>query len=129
LQVDGFPLSLAYSPDGTILAISTAPKAVGISGEAGTFLVDVSAGEIRHFIKSLDGMHPVVTFNVDGSLLVALYSSANQIILWDVQTGNQVHALDTPAGGLSSFPVLSPEGRLLAAVSSDEQIALWNMPQ
>ncbi|MBW4486137.1 MAG: hypothetical protein KME14_26750 [Tildeniella torsiva UHER 1998/13D] len=115
-QTMGDVLAIAFSPDGTLLAM-------GIDRQ---ILLWRMAD--RRQIATLEG-HTAwvrrVVFSPDGSLL-ASGSLDHTIRLWDVQTGQ---CLKTLQGHTSDVQALafSPDGALLASGSNDHTIRLWDV--
>ncbi len=109
--------SLAFSPDGMILAAGTAE------------------GTIR-FWRALDGL-PLITceghtdwinsiaFSPSGQLLVS-GSDDRSIRLWDVSTGRCLKILRGDTQRVRSV-AFSPDGQLLVSGSDDQSIRLWEV--
>ena len=108
-----------FSPDGQILASGSHDGAIG--------LWDINTGRL---LRSLQHTLPVfdISFNRDGSMLASVsfesHSNVDNIILWDVETGNRLD----PAMGIGSYEDmdLSPDGKTLAA-SGYSRIHLWDV--
>jgi WD40 repeat protein len=107
--------SLAFSPDGTLLAAAQG-KTIRI-WEAAT------GQEVRQLEGHLQTVADVA-FAPDGRA-VASCDSGN-IWLWDHSSGQQVDMLWRAKNGYLSI-AFSPDGRTLASGSSDETITLWNV--
>jgi lysophospholipase L1-like esterase len=109
--------SVAFSPDGSILASGSGDKTVK--------LWDVETG---NEIRTLEG-HPncvnSVAFSPDGSIL-ASSGDDNTIKLWDVETGTEIRTLEG-YGWYESIVAFSPDGRILASGGSNPKIKLWDI--
>ena len=117
---------IAYSPDGTLLAVGTS---------IGTWLYDAHTGaeltllsghtnlELAHFFgnrqKQLN-KKPSVAFSSDGRILASACWDQN-IRFWDVQTRQHIFTL---LGSINSVK-LSPDGRILGGVNYNN-IELWD---
>jgi WD40 repeat protein len=113
----GSILSIAFSPDGELLAAGTAN------------------GEIRLW-QALDGTAQLtclghtdrirsIAFSPDGSLL-ASSSEDTTVRLWDVSTGNPLKILSNHGSPARSV-VFSPDGAVLASSSDDKAVHLWDV--
>jgi WD40 repeat protein len=110
--------SLAFSPDGKILAAGTCQSTI--------FLLDVETCE-----QIGEPLHPhnvevvSVTFSPDGKLLAS--DCGKTIILWDVENHQPI---GPPLTGHKDWVIsaaFSPDGKILASGSSDETIILWDV--
>lgn len=111
----GFILSVAFSPDGTRLAVGL---------DDGTVVLwDVTSNRL---IYELDGHEQQVRgldFSPSGELL-ASGSFDDTAILWNVKTGQPVETLSGHSNSVTSVE-FSPDGTLLATGSSDGTVILW----
>ena len=109
--------SLAFSPDGTILASS------GVDGERITRLWDLGTGEVIRTLEGDSASSPV--FSPDGNTL-ATWSLNATIKLWDVSTGVEATTLKGNTGG-GSVLAFSPDGSILASGWGDHTLRLWDL--
>ena len=108
---------LAFSPDGTILALKTR-KGIYLSE------LEMTAGQDAKVIRSnLSGFSPILTFSPDGTVLVE--SGNTFIMLWDVETGNRVASLNGHTEDITTL-VFSHDGKILASGSRDGTVLLWD---
>lgn len=109
--------SVAFSPDGTILASASYDHTIKFW--------DVKT---RKLIRTLTGHTSslrIIQFSPDGKLL-ASSSTDNTVRLWNVATGKTVHVLSGHTQTVRSVAFRS-DGLLLASSSSDRSIRLWNV--
>ncbi|MER7793313.1 trypsin-like peptidase domain-containing protein [Streptomyces sp. NPDC097640] len=115
---DGVVASVAFSPDGSSLAIGN---------DSGTVkLWDVASSQARTVLTGRAGFNGVsVAFSPDGRAL-AMGSNDSTVRIWDVSTGR----IRTTLAG---YPVLgvplafSPDGHTLATGSYDGTVRLWDL--
>ncbi len=108
-------LSVAFSPDGDLLAAGTATGEIRLwHATSGTSLQTVQ----RHtdWVRS-------VAFSPDGSTLAS--GSDDLTFLWEVSSGTCLNTLQGHTGVVWSV-AFSPDGKTLASGSSDRTLRLWN---
>jgi len=112
---------MAFSPDGRLLATSDSKANLLLwDPERGECLRTLSKGSDWSLgVKGFSGM----AFRPDGQLLATAVPKAQEVRLWNPQTGSQV----TAVGGQThvSQVAFSPDGRLLATAGGDGRIRLW----
>lgn len=108
-------LSVAFSPDGKLLAASDISHEIHIW--------QVSDGKKLLTCKVDDGWVWSVAFSPDSRILA---SSANRSVnLWDVQTGECLQILPGYTSRIFSLS-FSPDNRLLASGSEDKLVRIWD---
>jgi WD40 repeat protein len=113
--------SVAFSPDGTTLAVGRGDPWVG----PGSFqLYDVLTSETLADMREVVAADPLVTFSVyhlafspDGTLL-AIVNGHHKVQLWDVATGQKHADLSMDTYSMAGSLAFSPAGTLLAAAGS-----------
>ena len=106
--------TLAFSPDGKYLAFPCTGGKIR--------LWDHAAGQI---VTSLPAKVyvPSLTFSTDGSTLAS--AESRQVSLWDLEMGVPRVTLSEFSDNLDAI-TLSPDGGLLATVTDEELLDLWN---
>ncbi len=113
----GNVLSVAFSPDGTLLAVGTA------TGEL--WLYDVASGTpLFSCTGHTDGVW-AVAFSPDMRLL-ASSSDDQSVRVWSVETGDCVGVFNGHTNRVRTI-AFHPDGALLASGSDDTQILLWEV--
>jgi len=107
--------SIAFSPDGTMLASASMGDGVQL-WEVGGW------GELR--ILAGSGDTESVAFSPDGTMLAT--GTGSTVKLWDVASGNELRTL--PAGPVRTV-AFSPDGQTLAASAgvAGQEIKLWDV--
>ncbi len=116
--IDILPLNAVFSPDGTLLAVST---------ENGVRVWNVPSGEEQYTIQAVQNAAAnTLTFSPDGTLLVGC-GSQPLIGVWDAQSGDALGLLPTQ-GELCANAVVSPDSTLLVVVPRPgRDVYLWNL--
>lgn len=127
LQVPFVPNSMAFSPDGRVLAVSSGdlPEREPAGAEDMVWLWDLANGAQVTF--DLDAPAADLAFSPDGSLLAVSVPSKG-IYLWEVATQTQRALLPGEYGrrGTPSM-AFSPDGRTLAGGAEDGTVVLWDI--
>jgi predicted NACHT family NTPase len=108
--------SVAFSPDGRLLASGSSDKTIK--------LWDVATGSLVRTLSGHTWSVFSVAFSPDGRLLAS--GSYREIKLWEVATGSEVRTLSGHVSDVTSV-AFSPDGRLLASGSFDTTINLWDV--
>ena len=111
-QVSG---DIAYSPDGTRLAVASS---------IGVWIYDAQTGEELDLYTGHTDWVESVSFNADGTTL-ATGSRDDTVRLWNADTGTHLRTLSGHTDRINSVS-FSPDGTTLATGSSDRTIRLWN---
>jgi hypothetical protein len=118
-----FSKSLAFSPDGKILAAGNSDGEVQ--------LWDVASGKLR---VALPGHRPAkaavgaevrqVAFSPNGKLLASA-GWDKTVRLWDPESHRELATL--PQDGFANGVAFTPDGKTLAVAVSDQTVALWDV--
>jgi WD40 repeat protein len=100
------------------------PLAVGVGGTI--HLRDPESLEAQRTLSGHRGDISALAFSPDGRLLASGAQDENEIILWNLATGQELRRLRGHSGWIRSL-AFSPDGRLLASGSTDTTIILWDV--
>lgn len=112
--------SLAFSPDGTLLASASADKIVKIW--------DVSDVKKPKLLRDLIGHNDEIlsiSFSSDGSFLAS--GGVDKVIkLWNIETGDCIKTLEGSNAAIESVS-LSKDSQYLAGGSKDGKVIIWSL--
>jgi sugar lactone lactonase YvrE len=112
---------IAFSPDGSVLAVGDSGGSVELWNAAGRKLA------LTDTVPSSGGAVNSVAFSPDGKT-VAAGDSSGSVELWNA-AGGKLALTDTvpSSGGAVNSVGFSPDGRTLAAGGNDGKVSLWNV--
>ena len=116
-------VALAFSPDGTLLAVGTHSQVHLWDVNTGHKLFSVSSVYKRGRVTFRNYPTPLV-FSPDGAILVN-GTSSGMILVRDVETGEQIAALDGHTLEVETLK-FSPDGKTLVSTAMDGTIFLWD---
>ncbi|HEX6483190.1 MAG TPA: NB-ARC domain-containing protein [Ktedonobacteraceae bacterium] len=108
--------SLAFSPDGSLLASS--------SDDSDVRLWDSSSGDCLRILRDHTNRVRSIAFSPDGSTLASGSDDAT-IRLWNIHSGRCLQTLAGHTDRVWSV-AYSPDGKLLASGSTDQTVRLWD---
>ena len=120
LGKEGLSGNIAYSPDGTRLAVAS------VFG-FGIRLYDTATYQEVALLTGHTAQVESVAFSPDGRTLAsASYGYEGEVRLWDAHTGEHKQTLRGHTAQVYSV-AFSPDGRTLASASGDNTVRLWDV--
>jgi serine/threonine protein kinase len=112
--------SLAFSPDGSLLAAST--------GDGQVWIADVTTGQSTSTLGGEGGEFSLnsIAFSPDGSMLVT-GGQDNKVKVWDATTGELLHTLVGHTDDVNSV-AFSPSGSYIVSGAADGTVRVWGIP-
>ncbi|CAL9639376.1 nSTAND1 domain-containing NTPase [Streptomyces sp. enrichment culture] len=120
-----WPSHLAFTPDGTTLAVTVIGFRASKSDQSRVQLWDVREGRRTAILKGHTGQVASLAFSPDGETLATGASDATAR-LWDVRGHRPLATLPGHSGTVWAV-AFSPDGRILASGSQDRSIWLWDV--
>jgi WD40 repeat protein len=114
---ESWVLSVTFSPDGKVLATSSADQTIR--------LWDVSTGECLKTFLGHKGLIWSVAFSLDGKTLASACEDQT-VRCWNIDTGECYQTLQGHNSLVWSV-AFNPQNKLLASASVDQTIRLWDM--
>ncbi len=108
--------SIAFSPNGDILAAANKDKTVHLWYKGRTYIGDLSGHQEE--ITS-------ITYSTDGST-IASGSKDTTVRLWDVQTQSEIKTLSEYKSSIATV-ALNPDASMVACGGEDETIMIWDI--
>lgn len=126
LQVDGPVLTLAWSPDSKLLAVSAGQPGGMLMGPTHAFqLWDVTNGHAVLSISEPGYTQVLFALSPDGHILA--YLDNNAVKLWDVVGKRDLRTLVGRGDERLGFLSFSLDGSTLFSVNNDYQLKTWNV--
>lgn len=110
--------SVAFSPDGTTLAV--------VDGSDGVGLWDVTTDRLIAALTKPDDSADTVAFSPDGRML-AVDGLNGDTALWDVTNGHLITTLDSPSSYARMSLVFASDGQMLATADADDNTDVWDV--
>lgn len=126
LELPGKAWSLAFSPDGSLLAAGTLPD-VG-PGPAWIVVWETATWKQKTSIKIERMRIQHVVFAPSGREVVAAGIDESRLIVIDIASGKVRDLVrDEMSGGLQSKPAFSPDGRFMIVATQQEGVTIWQV--
>jgi WD40 repeat protein len=121
--------SVAFSPDGTMLAVGNNFAINSDSTGGNTYLWNVSSGKPVATLTDpgSDASVNSFAFSPDGTLLAA-GDDDNSAYLWSLATRKRTATFTNPDGSHVQSVRFSPDGKILAVGATYGSTYLWNVP-
>ncbi|KAF4957239.1 hypothetical protein FGADI_3304 [Fusarium gaditjirri] len=130
--------ALTFAPTNSIIRKTFAVELPGYVEFADTTLGAVAFSQDSTFLWacSLDGKvkawnvetkNDLIRFSSDGKLLTAPAAEVSAVVIWNLQSAENLWKLDRNDGSLPENLVFSPDSKLLAIEYNDRSILVWDV--
>jgi serine/threonine protein kinase len=128
-QVAGVLSSVAFSPNGKVLAVgASGGLQPGSQAKGTTYLLSGFSGTRTH-IRKLSPGGGAEAFSPGGVILAAAGGPHNSATyLWDVNSRDEITSLNDHDGSSVESVSFSPDGKTLAANDKNGSVSLWTLP-
>jgi WD40 repeat protein len=116
-QTKGHALSLAFSPDGKVLASGGLDKRI--------HLLDAATGKVQGQLRGHKQPITSVAFSPKADVLASA-SGDKMVRLWEVATGKELRQLSGHEDEVKAI-AFSPDGKTLVSAGDDQVIVLWDV--
>ena len=125
-QVAGILSSVAFSPNGKVLAVGASGGLQSGSQTKGTtYVLNARSGKRIWTLSPGGGAE---AFSADGAMLATAGGAHNSITsLWNVDSGNRIAFLNDHHGSSVQSVSFSPNGKMLAANDKNGVVNLWRL--
>jgi WD40 repeat protein/DNA-binding SARP family transcriptional activator/energy-coupling factor transporter ATP-binding protein EcfA2 len=122
-DAEGPPVDMTFSPDGSLIAVTTMNGDRFLAGEVR--LLDVASNEWVMTLRGHEGPVTGVEYLVGGSTIVTA-SMDGSVRFWDAATGEQISSFDADVGQVVSMDVSNDGSRLLTG-GDGGALKLWTL--
>jgi WD40 repeat protein len=122
--------AMAFSPDGSTLAVGTLPDTLRDVPAPSVQLWDIQRESLERKLRPAIAPPGKVRFSPDGALLATSAVRDSPLQLWRMSDGAEVRSfqVEADAHGRDPAPIaFSPDGKLLAAADANRDIYVWEL--
>jgi WD40 repeat protein len=124
---DGDVVSVAWSPDGSKIAVATDGSDNAAAPWHGTVLIwDAATGAKLHTLTGHTARLDSVSWSPDGTKVVSASPIDESVRIWDAATGANLLTLTLPSSSNETSVAWSPDGTKLASTTNDKSILVWD---
>lgn len=114
IDVKGYPLCAAFSPDGRYVAIGSFPARGEVEIAGGVHTYDLASKKVVHAISAEARSISAISFSPDGTLLAGGDHGNGKATLWTTSDWKQREIFEGHSGLIASL-AFAPNGQLLAS--------------
>jgi len=134
IPIDQFPIDMTYSPDGKLLVTALWATRGGQQNQPEVHFLDSETGALKNkwklngrFSRPFSGNKGGLVYSPDGKHLLICFAGEQTAEVWDMKSERAIWSGRSRLGFRTG--AFSPDGKLLALSSKDNEVQLLRFPE